>query len=454
MTEPTAVTTRAELTHQAQAIRDEIRRRVAELYRLEHASAAEFVPGKTPVRYAGRVYDEREIMNLTDASLDFWLTLGPYGDKLEKALATFVGTKYAMLVNSGSSANLLAMAALTSPTLERPLAPGDEVITTACGFPTTLNPIIQYGCVPVFVDVALDTLNPRPEWIADAISERTRAVFLPHTLGNPFNAGAVLEICREHGLYLIEDNCDALGSLYAGRRTGSFGHLSTLSFYPPHHMTMGEGGAVLTDDPLLRKVVLSFRDWGRDCWCASGQDNNCGRRFQWQLGSLPYGYDHKYAYSHIGYNLKPLDLQAAIGLAQIEKLPAFTLARRANHRAYAAALAPYESFLTCQQPTSNADPSWFMFFMVLQDRAPFKRAEIVNYLEARNIQTRMLFGGNLLRQPAYSHIQRRTIGDLAGTDKVMNDGFGIGVYPGLTDAMQRYVIESLQEFLGEFRRSK
>jgi len=406
-----------------------------------------FIPGQTRIPYAGRVYDEKELINLIDSSLDFWLTLGPWGERFESALTEYIRVKYTVLTNSGSSANLLAFAALFSPNLERPLQAGDEVITTAAGFPTTLSPIVQYGCIPVFVDVELETLVPKPDWIADAVTEKTRAVFLAHTLGNPNYINEIQEICKLYNLYFIEDNCDALGSKYDGKLTGSFGHLATQSFYPAHHITMGEGGAVLTNDPLLRRAVLSLRDWGRDCWCPSGSDNTCGKRFGWKLGDLPYGYDHKYIYSHIGYNLKPLDLQAAIGLAQMEKLPQFISARRQNYKRYAEALIPYQDYLIFQRPTPNSDPSWFLFFMTIQNNAPFTRKDFVTYLEENKIQTRMLFGGNLLRQPAYQHIPHRVVGDLKNTDKIMRDGFGVGVYPGITEEIAGYIIQCIKKFL-------
>jgi len=430
-------------------IRREIREAVERFHRASLRERPAYRAGESLVPYAGRVYDERELVNLVEAALDFWLTLGPYGQRLERALAEYVGMPEAILVNSGSSANLLAVAALTSPKLPRPLVPGDEIITTACGFPTTLNPIIQHGCVPVFIDVDLDTLNPRPEWVADAVSEKTRAVFLPHALGNPFDVDGIAEVCRDQELYLIEDNCDALGSEYRGRRTGAFGDVSTLSFYPAHQITMGEGGAVLVRDRDLARIVRSFRDWGRDCWCASGCDNSCGKRFGWQLGTLPRGYDHKYIYSHIGYNLKPLDLQAAIGLAQMEKLDGFIEARRANYNCFAEAVAPFSDLISHQRSTPGSRPSWFMFFMLVREGAPFSRDDLVAYLESQRVQTRMYFGGNLLRQPAYQRIRHRRLGDLPNTDAVMRRGVAIGVYPGLTETMREHVTKALCSFLSE-----
>ena len=418
-------------------------------YYADFHQETKFIPGQSPVPYAGRVYDEKEMINLVDSALDFWLTLGPWGERFEKALAEYIGVKYVVLTNSGSSANLLAFSALFSPLLERPLKSGDEVITVAAGFPTTLAPIIQNGCIPVFVDVELETLVPNPEWIVDAITNKTRAIFLAHTLGNPNYINEILEICKRYNLYFIEDNCDALGSLYNGRLTGSFGHLATQSFYPAHHITMGEGGAVITDDPILSRVVISLRDWGRDCWCPPGKDNTCGKRFGWKLGDLPEGYDHKYIYSHMGYNLKPLDLQAAIGLAQMEKLPYFIDERRKNYKKYIEALTPYQEYIAFLRPTPKSEPSWFLFFMIIQDKAPFNRQELATYLEKNNIQTRMLFGGNLLRQPAYKNISHRVVSNLQNTDKIMCCGFGVGVYPGLKDEQIQYVIDILISFLNE-----
>lgn len=413
----------------------------------------EFTPGITPIPYAGRVYDEKELINLVNSALDFWLTLGPWGERFEKALAEYIGVKHALLTNSGSSANLLAFAALFSPNLKKPLRAGDEVITTAAGFPTTLAPIVQYGCIPVFVDVELETLVPKPEWILDAVTEKTRAIFVAHTLGNPNYIHEILEICKRYNLYFIEDNCDALGSLYHGKLTGSFGHLATQSFYPAHHITMGEGGAVLTNDPVLNRALLSLRDWGRDCWCLPGKDNTCTKRFNWKLGDLPEGYDHKYIYSHIGYNLKPLDLQAAIGLAQIEKLPQFIAARQRNYKIYSEALTSYQDCITFIRPIPNSDPSWFLFFMIVQDRSSFTRQELVAYLEGHKIQTRMLFGGNLIRQPAYKYISYRIAGNLKNTDRVMLNGFGVGVYPGLRDEQIQHVVHILKSFIEKGSKS-
>jgi CDP-6-deoxy-D-xylo-4-hexulose-3-dehydrase len=418
---------------------------VREYYHARHA-ARPFLPGTGRVPYAGRVFDEREMVAAVDAVLDFWLTLGPQGEAFERELAEYVGTRHALVVNSGSSANLVAFSTLTSPQLDRPLRPGDEVLTVAAGFPTTVAPIVQHGCVPVFVDVHAETANARLDRLADAVGPKTRAVMMAHTLGNPFDLDGVMDIVKRHDLYLVEDNCDALGSTYRGRKTGTFGHLATQSFYPPHHVTMGEGGAVLTGSGRLKKIAESFRDWGRDCWCASGKDNTCGKRFGWQLGQLPAGYDHKYIYSHLGYNLKPLDVQAAIGRQQLQKIDAFTAARRTNHARLRAALAPYEEFLVLPAATPGSEPSWFGLLLLVRDGAPFTRKELVQYLEDRQVQTRQLFGGNLLRQPAFQGVQHRVVGDLKNTDKIMNDGFFVGVYPGLTAEMIDYVVQVFADY--------
>ena len=428
-----------------QELHDKILDLVREYYHARHAKR-EFAPGRSKVPYAGRVFDERELVAGVDSLLDFWLTLGEHGAAFERELADYVGAKHALLVNSGSSANLVAFATLTSPQLKRPLAPGDEVITVAAGFPTTVAPIAQYGCVPVFVDVSLETANAIPERVADAVGPKTRAIMLAHALGNPYDLDAIMDIVERHDLFLVEDNCDALGSEYRGRRTGTFGHLATQSFYPPHHLTMGEGGAVLTGSGRLRRIAESFRDWGRDCWCPSGQDNTCGKRFGWRLGSLPEGYDHKYVYSHLGYNLKPLDVQAAIGREQLKKLDDFVAARRANHARLSASLAPYEEYLMLPRATPHSDPSWFGLLLTVRDEAPFTRAELVAHLEGRGIQTRQLFGGNLLRQPAFARVAHRVVGGLENSDKIMRDAFFIGVYPGLTPEMLAYVELSFAEF--------
>ena len=427
-------------------IRKEILEKVKEFYKADK-EAEIFVPGKSRVNYAGRIYNEKEMVNLVDSSLDFWLTAGRYAKQFEKEFTEFLGVKYCLLTNSGSSANLLAISALTSPKLgNRRLKPGDEVITTACGFPTTLNPIIQNNLIPVFVDIELGSYNAKVGEIEKAISSKTKAIFIPHTLGNPFDIDKVLKIAKKHNLWLVEDNCDALGSEYKGKYTGTFGDISTYSFYPAHHITMGEGGAVLTDDPLLRKIIMSFRDWGRDCWCDSGCDDTCKKRFSWQLGKLPFGYDHKYIYSHIGYNLKITDMQAAVGTAQLKKLPQFIKLRRRNFDLLYAFLKKYEQYFVLPKMTQNIQPSWFGFPILVKETAPFSRNDIVNYLEDNKIATRMLFGGNLIKQPAYNNIKHRVFGSLANTDLTMNNLFWIGVYPGMTNDKIKYVKEIFTKF--------
>ncbi|MGD0079990.1 MAG: lipopolysaccharide biosynthesis protein RfbH [Methanoregula sp.] len=428
-------------------LRKEIFEKVKEYHILKKRSEV-FIPGTSPVPYAGRVYDEKELISLVDASLDFWLTTGRYADRFEKDLAAFLGVKFCLLTNSGSSANLLAVSALTSPKLgEKRLKPGDEVITTACGFPTTLNPILQNNLVPVFVDVDLGTYNIQADRIEDAISDKTKAIMVPHTLGNPADLDIIMNMVKKYDLWFIEDNCDALGSRYKGKFTGTFGHISTFSFYPAHHITMGEGGAVCTDDPLLRKIIASFRDWGRDCWCDPGCDNSCGKRFDWQLGDLPKGYDHKYIYSHIGYNLKVTDMQAAIGVEQLRKLPGFIERRKENFKVLSQGLKKYEEYLILPHATPHSDPSWFGFSIIVREDAPFNRDDIVRYLEEHTIATRMLFGGNLLKQPAYADMKYRAPGALMNTDLVMDTLFWIGVYPGLTDSMIQYTFHQFDEFM-------
>jgi CDP-6-deoxy-D-xylo-4-hexulose-3-dehydrase len=429
----------------SQDLRKQILQLVRDFHGARHAGAS-YRPGHDWVHYGGRVFDQDEMVAAVDAVLDFWLTLGPHGDAFERELADYLGAGHALLVNSGSSANLVAFATLTSPQLERPLRPGDEVITVAAGFPTTVAPIVQYGCVPVFVDVDLRTANALVERLADAIGPRTRAIVLAHTLGNPFDLDSVLDLVERHNLYLIEDNCDAFGSTYRGRHTGTFGHLATQSFYPPHHLTMGEGGAVLTASGRLRRIAASFRDWGRDCWCASGQDNTCGKRFGWRLGELPAGYDHKYIYSHLGYNLKPLDIQAAIGREQLKKLPNFVKARRENYARLAKVLSPHADCVQVQQATTNSEPSWFGLLITVQPNAPFSRDDFVQYLESHRVQTRQLFGGNLLRQPAFQGVRHRVVGSLTNTDFLMTNAFFIGVYPGIRPAMMDYVEELLLDY--------
>jgi CDP-6-deoxy-D-xylo-4-hexulose-3-dehydrase len=429
------------------AIRQEIFERVKLFYQVRRKKE-EFVPGTSRIHYAGRVYDEKELTSLVDASLDFWLTTGRYAAQFEKDLADFLGVKYCLLTNSGSSANLLAVSALTSPKLgERRLKAGDEVITTACGFPSTLNPIIQNNLVPVFVDVALGTYNIRADRIEEAISEKTKAIVIPHTLGNPADLDVIRDTVERNDLWFIEDNCDSLGSLFRGQLTGTFGDISTCSFYPAHHITLGEGGAVCTDDPLLKKIIASFRDWGRDCWCDPGCDNTCGKRFGWQLGDLPRGYDHKYIYTHIGYNLKMTDMQAAIGVEQLKKLPGFIERRKKNFQALSRGLKRYGSYLLLPHAQPDTDPSWFGFPLLVREDAPFSRDDIIGYLEKHQIATRMLFGGNLLRQPAYADMKYRLVGSLENSDLIMKNLFWIGVYPGLTEEMIRYVLQTFKEFI-------
>ncbi|MCL2249591.1 MAG: lipopolysaccharide biosynthesis protein RfbH [Oscillospiraceae bacterium] len=426
-------------------LRDKILNLVKEYAEKNHKPKA-FVPGDK-INYAGRVYDSSEMVNLVDSALEFWLTSGRYTEEFERKLAAYLGVQSCSFVNSGSSANLLAFMTLTSPLLEqRAIMPGDEVITVAAGFPTTVAPIVQYGAVPVFVDITIAEYNIDVSALEDAVSERTKAVMLAHTLGNPFDIAAVKAFCDKYNLWLIEDNCDALGSEYtmAGKtkRTGTFGDIGTSSFYPPHHMTTGEGGAVYTDNELLNKIIRSMRDWGRDCMCASGQDNLCGHRFNVQFGELPAGYDHKYVYSHFGYNLKATDMQAAIGVAQLDKVDDFTSARRRNFELLKSALAPFADKLILPVACCNSDPSWFGFLITCHGGV--NRNKLVRSLEGKGVQTRMLFAGNLVRQPCFDRLRDtgtgyRQIGELPNTDRVMNDTFWIGLYPGMTDEMIDYM---------------
>ena len=422
----------------------ELRRQILQLvagFCAEEFRLQTFLPGVTPVPVAGRVFDAADVQALIDSALDFWLTAGRFTRQFEKEFSRFFGLREALVVNSGSSANLLALSCLTSEKLgDRRLRPGDEVITVAAGFPTTVNPILQNGLIPVFLDVTLPTCNIDASRLEDALSPRSRAIMAAHTLGNPFDAEAVAGFARRHGLWLIEDCCDAVGAEFAGRKAGTFGDLATASFYPAHQITMGEGGCVLTDKPLLRSIAESFRDWGRDCWCETGVANTCCKRFDWQLGDLPRGYDHKYIYSHIGYNLKATDMQAAIGLAQLAKLDGFIAARRRNFQILYEGLRGLEAFFVLPEATPGSNPSWFGFPIAVRPEAPFTRNQLIRHLEDHKIGTRLLFGGNLLRQPAYRDIPHRVAGDLANTDFVMNQLFWIGVYPGLTPAMLDYVI--------------
>lgn len=447
-------------------IPEEIRKKAinyaVEYYYAVHAKKASFMVGDR-IPYAGRVFDEKEIANLIDAALDFWLTAGKYAEKFEKNLASFLGVKFCSLVNSGSSANLLAFMALTSPKLgDRRINKGDEVISVASGFPTTVAPIIQYGAVPVFIDVDIPTYNIDCSKLESALSAKTKAVMLAHTLGNPFELEFIKDFCVRNNLWLIEDNCDALGSRYFYKEkwqyTGTIGDIGTSSFYPPHHITMGEGGAVYTNNVYLKRIIESLRDWGRDCWCQSGHDNTCKKRFKWQLGDLPYGYDHKYIYSHFGYNLKATDMQAAIGCAQLEKLPLFVEARKRNWKRLRDGLANLSDIFMFPEPTKNSDPSWFGFLLTIKDNADFSRDELVDYIEANGIQTRMLFAGNLLKQPCFDDLKKtnssyRVVGSLKNTDVIMQNSFWLGVYPGLSEDMIDQMVAVIKSFLQAGKKS-
>jgi len=406
-----------------------------------------FVRGESPVPVSGKVLDADDFVNLVDSSLEGWLTSGRFHEDFERGLARYVGVRNAVFVNSGSSANLVALSALTSPKLgKKALKPGDEVITVAAGFPTTVNPIIQNGLVPVFVDVELGTYDAVIDQVREAISPKTRAIMMAHTLGNPFDVAQIKSICQEHDLWLVEDSCDALGSTYDGKRTGSFGDTATVSFYPAHHITTGEGGAVFVNKPLIKKQVESFRDWGRDCYCATGHDNTCHKRFEWQLGNLPKGYDHKYIYSHIGYNLKATDMQAALGLSQLKKLDRFISARKQNFGTLRHLLSDITDFIL-PEATANSDPSWFGFPLTIRPESSIDRTELLRNLDKHKIGTRLLFAGNLLKQPAYMNIEHRVIGDLQNSDLVMTNTFWLGVYPGLTSEMLEYVSDVIHEFV-------
>ena len=434
------------MIHKEKIIRGEIFNKVRELYDLKFKDRT-FIPGETPVRYAGRVFDESELINLVDASLDFWLTAGRYAEEFESRFAEYFDVSDAILVNSGSSANLVALSTLTSPKLgDKRLQPGDEVITVAAGFPVTIAPIIQNGLVPVFVDISVGTYNAVPEQIEDAISSKTRAIFMAHTLGNPFDLDKVLEIVKQHDLWLIEDNCDAVGSTYNGKLTGTFGHLATVSFYPAHHITMGEGGCVLTNDEELARIARSFRDWGRDCYCGPGENNTCGKRFSQQFGSLPHGYDHKYVYSHVGYNLKVTDMQAAVGVAQLDKLECFIQKRKENFKKLYEGLKQFEDKIILPQATPNSDPSWFGFVISVRENASFSRNQLTNFLEQNGIETRNLFAGNLTRQPAFLDKPMRKINNIENTDYIMHNTFFIGVYPGINDSQIEYMLDIFTRF--------
>ncbi len=429
------------------------RREIAELVRAYHSAAfpsTEFVPGETPVRYAGRVFDREELTHAVDAVLDFWLTAGRFSESFEADLANLLDIDTALLVNSGSSANLVAVSSLTSASLgARRICPGDEVITVAAGFPTTVNPIVQNGATPVFVDVELGTYVPTFEAISAAVTARTKAVILAHTMGVPFEVSAVSEFCRERGIWLIEDCCDALGGKADGQYLGTFGDIATISFYPAHQITMGEGGAVLTNDDQLARIASSFRDWGRDCYCSGGESNTCGMRFSQQFGTLPPGYDHKYVYSHIGYNLKVTDIQAAIGCAQLKKLPDFVATRRRNWTAMGEAIAPFSNHLILPTTPARSEPCYFGYVITVADNAPFTRNQLTACLEDARIETRNLFCGNITRQPAYTEVEYRVEGKLENTDRVMNNTFFIGVYPGIGDSQIQYTASVFEKFMGE-----
>ncbi len=434
-------------------LREKVFQLITEHYRQVHKPKEEFIPGKTFISHAAKVYDAEEMVSLVDSCLDFWLTSGRFTNKFEKEFASFLGAKHCLLVNSGSSANLLALTALTSPELkERQLKPGDEVITVACAFPTTVNPIVQNSLVPVFLDVNLEDYNIQADKIEEALSAKTKAIFLAHSLGNPFNLETVVSVAKQHNLWLIEDNCDALGSKFNSKYTGTFGDISTYSFYPAHHITMGEGGALVTNNALLNKLIASFRDWGRHCWCETGCDDTCGKRFDWQLGTLPPGYDHKFIYSHRGYNLKITDMQAAIGVAQLEKLPSFIEARRKNWDYFYKQLEKYENFFILPKSAENSEPSWFGFSLTVRENAPFSRNDITKYLNNHRIGTRLIFSGNIIRHPSFDDVNFRISGNLNNTDYIMNNTFWFGVHPGIDEKRREYMVEIIEQFLGERSR--
>lgn len=433
-------------------LRNEILEKVKELFFSEHVDKDSilFEKGRNTIPYAGRVYDEKELMSLVDSCLDFWLTSGRYADEFKKRFSEFMNVKHCLLANSGSSANLLALTAFTSPKLgKKRLRPGDEVITVATGFPTTINPIVQNGLIPVFVDVELGTYNIKVQELEEALSNKTKAIMVAHTLGNPFDLSAVMNFAKENDLYVIEDCCDAVGSKFDGKMVGTFGDASTTSFYPAHHITTGEGGAVLTNNEIIHRITKSFRDWGRDCFCEPGSNNTCGRRFKGQFGTLPYGYDHKYVYSHIGYNLKITDMQAAIGVEQLNKLPEFIKKRKENFKKLYEGLKKYEEFLILPVVDKKADPSWFAFPISVRNNNIFTKKQIVEILENKKIMTRQLFAGNITRQPAYRDINYRIVGELINTDFVMNNTFFIGIYPGINDMKLNYVLEVFDDFFTE-----
>lgn len=432
---------------------EEIRKQILELtneyYKVKFENIP-FTPGKSRVNYAGRVFDEKELVNLVDSSLDFWLTEGRFSEQFTEKISEFLGVSNVVLVNSGSSANLIAFSALTSEKLgEKRLRPGDEVIAVAAGFPATVTPIIQNNCIPVFIDVDIPTYNINIEMMQNAVTEKTKCIFIAHTLGNPFNIDAVMKVAKEYNLWVIEDNCDAFGSKYDGKYTGTFGHISTISFYPAHHITTGEGGAVCSNDEQLAKIIKSFRDWGRDCYCAGGENNTCGKRFSQNFGTLPYGYDHKYVYSEIGYNLKMTDMQAAIGAAQMDKLPSFCEQRKNNFKRYNEIFSKYEEYFVLPKATENSDPAWFSFIITVKDSAPFKRDELTKHLNENLIETRNLFAGNMVRQPAFMGKHYKIADHLNNSDYIMTNTFFLGTYPGNTSVKINYIESILDSFMNK-----
>ena len=436
--------------NKSEVIRSKILNQVKKFYDTKFIKQS-FVPGKSKINYAGRVFDSRELIVLVDSCLDFWLTEGRYSEQFTEKIADYLNAQNVILSNSGSSSNLLAISALTSEKLgDRKLNPGDEVLTVAGGFPSTISPIIQNGLIPVFVDLDPETLNINVDIAEKAISKKTKCVFLAHTLGNPFDLEKIIEICNKNNLWLIEDNCDAFGSRYKGKLTGTFGNIATISFYPAHHITTGEGGAVVTNDNQLAQIIRSFRDWGRDCYCSGGENNTCGKRFSQGFGDLPLGYDHKYVYTEVGYNLKMTDMQAAIGSAQMDKLEYFCKSRKENFKKLYAIFSKYSQFFILPKATSGSDPAWFAFFITLKSNAPFSRNQITGYLNDRLIETRNLFAGNIIRQPGYKNKNFRIYGDLDITDNVMNNTFFLGTYPGLSEEMLVYLEETLSIFLSKF----